>query len=103
MSYRGTVHDTKTLTFFSVNKTCVNIDKGEDMTKSIKTLFHIFGLSCVGGAMFLELLVFTDILTQGYFRAAEKNLVVLGIETLIAGFSTMYFIYIYQKFIRSIT
>jgi len=39
----------------------------------IRILFHSLGLSCVGGALFLEILVFSDILQHGYFMAVEKN------------------------------
>ena len=65
-------------------------------------LFHILGLSCLGGAIFLQLLVFTDILTHGYFMAVEKNPAILASEVLLTVFSLVYFVFIYQRFIRSI-
>ena len=67
-----------------------------------QVLFHTVGLSCIGGAIFLQILVFTDILTNGYFMAVEHNFTILAFEVLLTVFSFVYFIYIYQRFIRSI-
>jgi hypothetical protein len=68
----------------------------------VQVLFHTVGLSCLGGAIFLQILVFTDILTNGYFMAVENNLAILTFEVLLTVFSFIYFIYIYQRFIRSV-
>ena len=68
----------------------------------MQVLFHTVGLSCLGGAIFLQILVFTDILTNGYFTAVEHNLAILTFEVLLTVFSFIYFIYIYQRFIRSV-
>jgi len=68
----------------------------------VQVLFHTIGLSCLGGAIFLQILVFTDILTNGYFMAVEHNLAILTFEVLLTVFSFIYFIYIYQRFIRSV-
>jgi hypothetical protein len=70
--------------------------------RRMQVLFHTLGLSCLGGAIFLQLLVFMDILTHGYFMAVEKNPAVLGFEVVLTMFSLVYFIFIYQRFIRSI-
>jgi hypothetical protein len=67
-----------------------------------QVLFHVLGLSCLGGAIFLQILVFSDILTNGYFMAVEHNLTILTFEVLLTAFSLTYFVYIYQRFIRSI-
>ena len=67
-----------------------------------QVLFHTLGLSCLGGAIFLQVLVFTDILQHGYFMAVEKNPAILTLEMLLTAFSLVYFVYIYQRFIRSI-
>lgn len=72
------------------------------MDRRMQVLFHTLGLSCLGGAIFLQLLVFTDILTHGYFMAVEKNPAILAFEVLLAVFSLAYFVFIYQRFIRSI-
>lgn len=66
-----------------------------------QALFHTLGLSCLGGAIFLQILVFTDILTQGYFMAVESDKAILAFEILLTAFSSIYFVYIYQRFIRS--
>jgi hypothetical protein len=70
--------------------------------RRIQVLFHTLGLSCLGGAIFLQILVFTDILQHGYFMAVEKNPAILTLEMLLTAFSLVYFAYIYQRFIRSI-
>ena len=72
------------------------------MSRRIQVLFHTVGLSCLGGAIFLQLLVFTDILTHGYFMAVEKNPAILAFEVLLTAFSFAYFVFIYHRFIRSI-
>jgi hypothetical protein len=68
----------------------------------MRVLFHTLGLSCLGGAIFLQILVFTDILQHGYFMAVEKNPAILMFEILLTAFALIYFIYTYQRFIRSI-
>ncbi len=68
----------------------------------IRLLFHSLGLSCLGGAIFLQILVFTDIFTHGYFMAIENNPVVLTLEVGLTGFALIYFVYIYQRLIRQI-
>jgi len=67
----------------------------------MQVLFHTLGLSCLGGAIFLQLLVFTDILQHGYFMAVENNPAILSFEILLTVFSATYFVYMYQRFIRS--
>ena len=70
--------------------------------RRMRVLFHTLGLSCLGGAIFLQILVFADILEHGYFRAIESNPIILMSEILLTAFALIYFIYIYQRFIRSI-
>jgi hypothetical protein len=67
----------------------------------ITLIIHSLGLSCLGGAIFLQILVFSDILMQGYFRAIETNPTILTIEMTLTAFTAIYFIYIYQKVIRT--
>jgi hypothetical protein len=69
--------------------------------RRIQTLFHMVGLSCIGGAIFLQLLMFTDIIRHGYFTAIENNTAILSFEVFLTAFSAFYFMYIYQHFIRS--
>jgi hypothetical protein len=70
--------------------------------RKIQILIHSLGLSCLGGAIFLQILVFTDILQQGYFMAVENNPGILAFEIALTFFALIYFIYMYQRFIRSI-
>ncbi len=70
-------------------------------TNRLRLLVHSVGLSCLGGAIFLQILVFTNILGQGYFRAAENNFSILAFELVLTAFTALYFVYIYQRIIRS--
>lgn len=75
-----------------------------DVTRNhrMRVLLHSLGLSCLGGAIFLQILVFTDILQHGYFMAVENNPAILAFEIVLTAFALIYFIYMYQRFIRSI-
>ena len=72
------------------------------LDRRMRVLFHTLGLSCLGGAIFLQILVFTDILQHGYFMAVENNPAILIFEILLTVFALVYFVYMYQRFIRSI-
>ena len=71
-------------------------------SRRIYLVFHALGLSCIGGAIFLQILTFTSILTQGYFKAVEANPTILSLEIALTAFAIIYFIYIYQRLIRSV-
>jgi hypothetical protein len=71
-------------------------------TRKMRVLFHTLGLSCVGGAIFLQALVFTGIAQQGYFMAIEQNTTILTFEVALTAFAIIYFVYIYQRLIRSV-
>jgi hypothetical protein len=73
-----------------------------NLDRRIRVLLHTFGLSCLGGAIFLQILVFSDIAERGYFTAVENNPAILTFEIVLTAFAFIYFIYIYQRFIRSI-
>lgn len=72
------------------------------LDRRMRVLFHTLGLSCLGGAIFLQILVFTDILQHGYFIAVENNPAILIFEIVLTFFALIYFVYIYQGFIRSV-
>jgi hypothetical protein len=76
--------------------------KPQEKSRTLQVLFHSLGLSCLGGALFLQTIVFADILTQGYFRAVEQNPLVLSFEVTLTFFALAYFIHVYLRFIRSI-
>ena len=68
----------------------------------MRVLFHTLGLSCIGGAIFLQVLVFTGIAQQGYFTAVEQNVLILTCEVGLTVFAVVYFVYVYQRLIRSV-
>ena len=65
-------------------------------------VFHSLGLSCLGGSIFLQVLVFVGILQHGYFMAVEQNLAILAAEVAVTGFAAVYFVYVYLRLIRSV-
>jgi len=72
------------------------------LDRRILILIHSLGLSCLGGAIFLQILVFTGILQHGYFMAVENNPTILAFEIALTFFAFVYFAYLYQRLIRSI-
>jgi hypothetical protein len=72
------------------------------LTRRVRVIFHTLGLSCVGGAIFLQALVFSGIVQQGYFMAIEQNMTILSFEVILTAFAIIYFVYIYQRLIRSV-
>jgi hypothetical protein len=71
-------------------------------SRKMRFAFHSLGLSCIGGAIFLQILVFADSLQQGYFVAVEQNSIILTFEVAFTAFAAVYFIYIYQRLIRQV-
>jgi hypothetical protein len=71
-------------------------------SRRMRFVFHSLGLSCLGGAIFLQILVFADILQHGYFMAVEQNPAILAFEVALTGFAAVYFIYIYQRLMRQV-
>jgi len=72
------------------------------ISRSIRLIINSFGLSCLGSAIFLQVLVFWDIVEQGYFRAVETNCVILAIEVALTVFAALYFVYMFQKVVRAV-
>jgi hypothetical protein len=68
----------------------------------MRFVFHSLGLSCLGGAIFLQILVFADILQHGYFMAVEQNPAILAFEVGLTGFAAVYFGYIYLRQMRQV-
>jgi len=50
----------------------------------------------------LQTLVFAGIAQQGYFMAIEQNMTILSFEVVLTVFAIIYFVYIYQRLIRSV-
>jgi len=63
-------------------------------------LFHLLGISVLGGALFLESLVFFDIAAYGRFLAVEHNPLVLGVEVFFTLFACVYWLYQYVRFVK---
>jgi hypothetical protein len=72
------------------------------VSRRLLQLLHCLGFSCIGGAVFLQILVFADIVVQGYFFAVEKNQLILSLEVVLTLFALIYFLYVYQRFMRSL-
>jgi hypothetical protein len=70
--------------------------------RRIRIVFHSLGLSCIGGAIFLQILVFADILQHGYFMAVEQNPTILAFELALTAFSVIYFLHSCQKLMRQV-
>ena len=71
-------------------------------SRGIRVIFHMLGLSCLGGAIFLQSIVFAGIARQGYFMAVEQNSTILGFEVVLTAFAALYFVYVYQRLLRSV-
>ncbi len=71
-------------------------------SRRMRLFLHSLGLSCLGGAIFLQVLVFADIVQHGYFMAVEQNPAILAFEVGLTVFAAVYFIYIYQRLMRSV-
>jgi hypothetical protein len=71
-------------------------------SRGVRFAVHSLGLSCLGGAIFLQVLVFADILQHGYFIAVEQNPAILAFEVALTCFAAVYFIYIYQRLLRQV-
>ena len=52
--------------------------------------------------MFLQILVFKDIVQQGYFVGIEKNPVILQLEVALTVFAVIYLVHLYISKIRAI-
>ncbi|MFP3985775.1 MAG: hypothetical protein ACLFU9_07435 [Candidatus Bathyarchaeia archaeon] len=65
-------------------------------------LIHCLGLSCIGGAIFLQILVFSNIVSQGYFLAVEQNQLILALEVMLTFFAFIYFLYVYRRLIYTL-
>jgi len=65
-----------------------------------KVLFNGLGLGALGAALFLQILVFSDILVRGYFIGIEKNLAILYFEVILTCFVIVYFSYLFWHMLQ---
>jgi len=70
------------------------------MNRFLVFVLHCFGAGSLIAAVFLQLLVFSDILLQGYFLAEEQNRLVLASEVGLSVFAVFYLLYVVWKLIR---
>ena len=71
-------------------------------SRRIYLVFQGLGVSCIGGAIFLQILMFSSILYKGYFWAVEANPAILSLEIVLTAFALIYFIYMYLRLFRSV-
>ncbi|MGD0996523.1 MAG: hypothetical protein ABR909_13505 [Candidatus Bathyarchaeia archaeon] len=60
----------------------------------LRLTFHSIGISCLAGAVFLQVLVFMDIASQGFFMGVEKNPLILYSELAITFFCVIYLLHL---------
>jgi len=76
------------------------MEKKPRISRHLRRIIHSLGFSCIGAAIFLQVLVFVDIFRQGYFMAVETNMAILTVELILTIFAVIYFFYIYRWFLR---
>ena len=64
-------------------------------------LFHSLGIGCLSMAVYLQILVFWSIYTDGTFFASEPNQLILMIEMFLTAFAAIYLLYIFYERIRA--
>ena len=69
--------------------------------RKLSVLVHGIGLSSLGSALFLQSVVFSSILQNGYFRGIEQNHFILNSEIALTGCAIAYFAYMFIRFIFS--
>ena len=67
----------------------------------LRLTFHCIGISCLAGAVFLQILVFMGIASQGFFMGIEKNPFLLNTEIAVTIFCVVYLLYLSVSRIRS--
>ena len=68
----------------------------------LQLTFHCIGISCLAGAVFLQILVFMNIASQGVFMGIEKNPFILNTEIVITIFCVIYLLHLSISRIRSL-
>lgn len=65
-------------------------------------LLHVFGLSCIGGAVFCEIMVFTDMARQGFCLVHEPNPLILTVEVFCSFLALAYYAHLYIRTVREL-
>lgn len=66
----------------------------------MKKFVHCLGLACLASAISLEVLMFIDIVSHGYFLVIESNLSILRCEVLLIIFTIIYFGFLCVKILK---
>jgi hypothetical protein len=74
----------------------------ETLAGRLLIIFHTVGLSCLGGTIFFQVLVFSNIVQGGCFEALETSPVMFTSEIALTFFVCAYFLYVYQRIIRRV-
>lgn len=72
-----------------------------ELRRRLINFINCVGLGCLGSALFLQSIVITSILQNGYFRGIEQNPIVLGVEAGLMIFGIIYFVRLYVRFMIS--
>ena len=67
----------------------------------LRLFFHCLGLSGLGGAIFLQSLVFSGVVAHGIFMGVEHNIVMLYSELFLTVLAITYLGYLFWRFIIS--
>ncbi len=60
----------------------------------LRLIFHCLGISCLAGAVFLQVQVFMNVASQGFFMGVEKNPFILKAEIGLSIFCVVYLLYL---------
>ena len=66
---------------------------------TLRNILHSWGIAWLCSAVFLQLLVFKDILFQGYFLGVEPRPLILAVEMLGAFSGIVYMAFVYHQVI----
>jgi ABC-type multidrug transport system permease subunit len=64
---------------------------------TLKIFFHVSGLSCLGGAVFLGLLVFFDVMISGSFHGVELNPIISLSEFFVMLYAAVYLTFLAES------
>ena len=71
------------------------------MNFKLRIVFHCFGISVLGAALFLQSSVLRGIIEQGYFIGTEKNPIILYSEVTLTAMAVTYLVYLLWRFVIS--
>ena len=78
------------------------VKKPDEHAFGLRLAFHIIGIGCLAGSVFLQFLVFLKIDFQGAFLGIERNALILNSEIGITVFCAFYLLYVSFSSIRAL-